>query len=67
MSNNSLVDSFGRTVDYIRLSVTDRCDFRCSYCMPQKMSFLPRKELLSLEELERVCDAFICLGVKKYV
>jgi len=65
MSNNSLVDSFGRIVDYIRLSVTDRCDFRCSYCMPQKMSFLPRKELLSLEELERVCDAFISLGVKK--
>ena len=65
MSNNSLVDSFGRVVDYIRLSVTDRCDFRCSYCMPQKMNFLPKKEVLSLEELERVCDAFISLGIKK--
>ena len=46
-----LIDSFGRRITYIRLSVTDRCDLRCSYCMPEKMQFLPRKDVLSLEEL----------------
>ena len=58
-------DPFGRTISYLRLSVTDRCDFRCRYCMAQEMTFLPKKEVLSLEELERVCQAFIELGVTK--
>ncbi len=61
----TLVDRFGRTVDYIRLSVTDRCDFRCVYCMAEDMTFAPRSEILSLEELERVGRAFVELGVKK--
>lgn len=77
MSNNSLarspaeptstglVDRFGRSVDYIRLSVTDRCDFRCVYCMTEDMEFLPRKQILSLEELYVVAAAFVDLGVKK--
>ena len=58
-------DPFGRTISYLRLSVTDRCDFRCVYCMSEEMQFLPRAELLSLEELERLCEAFIDLGVKR--
>lgn len=61
----TLVDRFGRTVDYIRLSVTDRCDFRCVYCMAEDMTFVPRAEVLSLEELYRVGAAFAALGVKK--
>ncbi len=61
----ALVDRFGRTVDYIRLSVTDRCDFRCVYCMGEDMTFLPHKEVLSLEEIEQVASAFVDLGVKK--
>ncbi len=61
----ALVDRFGRTVDYIRLSVTDRCDFRCVYCMAEDMTFVPRAEVLSLEELYRVGAAFAALGVKK--
>src|SRR6185437_9496417 len=60
-----MIDPFGRTVTYLRVSVTDRCDFRCVYCMAEEMTFLPKKELLSLEELDRVCSAFIRLGVKK--
>lgn len=60
-----LIDKFGRHVDYIRLSVTDRCDFRCVYCMTEDMQFLPRKEILSLEELYRVAKVFTELGVKK--
>ncbi len=60
-----LIDSFGRQVDYIRLSVTDRCDFRCVYCMTEDMTFLPRKQILSLEELQQVARAFTELGVKK--
>ncbi len=60
-----MIDPYGRTVDYLRVSVTDRCDFRCVYCMAEDMEFLPRKDLLSLEELERVCTTFIDLGVKK--
>jgi len=60
-----LVDKFGRRVDYIRLSVTDRCDFRCVYCMTEDMTFLPRDQILSLEELYRVAKAFTELGVKK--
>ena len=61
----SLVDPFQRTVDYLRLSVTDRCDFRCVYCMSENMSFLPKKDLLTLEELDRMCSAFIGEGVRK--
>ena len=60
-----LVDPFGRTVNYLRVSVTDRCDFRCVYCMAEHMTFLPKQELLSLEELDRVCSAFIRHGVRK--
>ncbi len=61
----NLVDPFGRTVDYIRVSVTDRCDFRCVYCMAEHMTFLPKAELLSLEELEEVCRNFMALGTRK--
>ena len=61
----SLVDKFGRRVDYIRLSVTDRCDFRCVYCMTEDMTFLPRAQILSLEEIYQVALAFTNLGVKK--
>jgi len=61
----SLIDPFGRTVDYLRVSVTDRCDFRCVYCMSEHMTFLPRKDLLTLEELDRLCSAFIEKGVRK--
>jgi cyclic pyranopterin phosphate synthase len=60
-----LVDSFGRAITYVRLSVTDRCNFRCVYCMSEKMTFLPHAELLSLEELDRLCAIFIRLGVRK--
>jgi cyclic pyranopterin phosphate synthase len=60
-----LVDAFGRHIRYLRLSVTDRCDFRCVYCMAEEMTFLPRREVLSLEELERVAAAFVDLGVRK--
>ena len=60
-----LIDRFGRTVTYIRLSVTDRCDLRCVYCMPEKMTFVPRTQLLTLEEMENVARAFIRLGVDK--
>ncbi len=58
-------DGYGRRVTYLRLSVTDRCDLRCTYCMTEHMEFLPRADLLSLEELERLCGAFIRLGVRK--
>jgi cyclic pyranopterin phosphate synthase len=60
-----LVDAFRRRITYLRLSVTDRCDLRCSYCMPERMSFLPRKEVLSLEELYQLATAFIARGVTK--
>jgi len=60
-----MVDPFGRVISYLRLSVTDRCDFRCVYCMSEHMNFLPKKDLLTLEELERLCDAFIQRGVRK--
>lgn len=65
MSSLPLTDRFGRNVEYLRLSVTDRCDFRCIYCMAEDMTFLPRKEVLSLEELAQVATAFVELGVKK--
>lgn len=60
-----LIDPFQRQVDYLRVSVTDRCDFRCVYCMSEDMSFLPKRDLLTLEELDRMCSTFIDLGVKK--
>ena len=60
-----LIDPFGRHVTYLRVSVTDRCDFRCVYCMAEDMTFLPKAELLSLEELDRLCTAFVRLGVRK--
>jgi len=60
-----LIDPFARTIDYLRVSVTDRCDFRCVYCMSENMTFLPKKELLTLEELDRMCSAFVRMGVKK--
>ena len=60
-----LIDSFQRKISYIRVSVTDRCDFRCTYCMSEDMKFLPKKDVLSLEELDRLCNTFIELGVKK--
>ena len=67
MPNNSekLIDPFGRAVTYLRISVTDRCDFRCVYCMSENMTFLPKKDLLTLEELEFVCKTFISMGVSK--
>ncbi len=61
----SLVDPFGRAITYVRVSVTDRCDFRCVYCMAEDMTFLPKKDVLSLEELDRLCSAFIDKGVRK--
>ncbi|HYD29960.1 MAG TPA: GTP 3',8-cyclase MoaA [Azospirillaceae bacterium] len=60
-----LVDPFGRKVSYLRVSVTDRCDLRCVYCMAEDMTFLPKAEILSLEELDRVCSAFVGLGTRK--
>lgn len=62
---NTLTDRFGRTVDYVRLSVTDRCDFRCVYCMAEDMTFAPKASVLSLEELAQVGEAFVALGVRK--
>ena len=60
-----LVDPFGRAITYLRVSVTDRCDFRCVYCMAENMTFLPKADLLTLEELDRLCSAFIAKGVRK--
>ncbi len=60
-----MIDPFGRHVSYLRVSVTDRCDFRCVYCMAENMTFLPKADLLSLEELDRLCSAFVAKGVKK--
>ncbi len=60
-----LIDPFARAISYLRVSVTDRCDFRCSYCMSENMTFLPKAELLSLEELDRLCSTFIGMGVQK--
>ena len=64
-NTNKLIDPFGRTVDYLRVSVTDRCDFRCTYCMAEDMQFLPKKDILSLEEIEAVCRVFMRLGTRK--
>jgi cyclic pyranopterin phosphate synthase len=60
-----LIDPFARAISYLRVSVTDRCDFRCVYCMSEQMQFLPKAELLTLEELDRLCSAFVRLGVRK--
>jgi cyclic pyranopterin phosphate synthase len=60
-----MIDPFGRHVTYLRVSVTDRCDFRCVYCMSENMTFLPKKDLLTLEELDRLCSAFVEKGVRK--
>jgi GTP 3',8-cyclase len=60
-----LIDPFGRAITYLRVSVTDRCDFRCVYCMSENMAFLPKADLLSLEELDRLCSAFVARGVRK--
>ena len=60
-----LTDQFNRKINYIRISVTDRCDFRCIYCMSEQMKFLPKKELLTLEEINRIASIFISMGVEK--
>jgi cyclic pyranopterin phosphate synthase len=60
-----MIDPFGRKISYLRVSVTDRCDFRCVYCMSEQMTFLPKAEVLTLEELDRLCSAFVGLGVRK--
>ncbi|MGR8942546.1 MAG: GTP 3',8-cyclase MoaA, partial [Gammaproteobacteria bacterium] len=69
MSNSSpatqLIDRFGRKIDYLRISITDRCDFRCVYCMAEDMTFLPRAQILTLEEIHTIARAFTELGVKK--
>ncbi len=65
IASPQLIDRFGRTVDYLRISITDRCDFRCVYCMSEEMTFLPREQVLSLEELYKIAKAFAELGVKK--
>ncbi len=62
---SSLIDPFGRQIAYVRVSVTDRCDFRCVYCMSEDMNFLPKRDVLSLEELDRLCSAFVGLGARK--
>jgi GTP 3',8-cyclase len=64
-SQQQLIDQFGRQIDYIRLSITDRCDFRCQYCMAEDMTFLPRTDLLTLEECARIVKVFVQLGVTK--
>ena len=63
--NSTLVDPFNRHITYLRLSVTDRCDLRCTYCMPEKMTFLNKKEVLTFEEMYKLCSGFIELGIKK--
>ena len=65
MTAPNMTDRFGRRITYLRVSVTDRCDFRCFYCMAEDMTFLPRKDLLSLEEIDRLTSAFIARGVRK--
>jgi cyclic pyranopterin phosphate synthase len=62
---SALVDPFGRAITYLRVSVTDRCDFRCVYCMSEDMNFLPKRDVLALEELDRLCSAFVALGTRK--
>ncbi|BBI64565.1 hypothetical protein HSBAA_58710 [Vreelandella sulfidaeris] len=66
-ASQQLIDDFGRRINYVRISVTDRCDFRCVYCMSEEMTFLPREQVLTLEELAMVARAFTELGVEKFV
>ena len=63
--SSALIDGFGRKIDYVRLSVTDRCDFRCIYCMSEDMVFLPRQQILTLEEIYRCAEIFVANGVGK--
>ncbi len=63
--SGSLVDGFGRAVSYLRVSVTDRCDLRCVYCMSEHMTFLPKAQVLTLDEIDRIASAFVALGVRK--
>jgi len=65
VTDEQMIDPYGRMVSYLRVSVTDRCDFRCVYCMAENMTFLPKKDLLSLEELDRLCTVFISKGVRR--
>ena len=65
MSDQVLLDGFARRVDYLRMSVTDRCDFRCVYCMAEDMQFLPRQRILTLEELYQLAERFVALGTRK--
>ncbi|RDL42701.1 GTP 3',8-cyclase MoaA [Marinomonas piezotolerans] len=65
MSDSTLIDPFGRKIDYLRISVTDRCDFRCTYCMDEDATFLPRRDILSLEEIVQVATSFVALGTRK--
>ena len=58
-NTGTMIDPFGRAISYLRVSVTDRCDFRCTYCMAEDMTFLPKRDLLSLEELDRLCTVFV--------
>jgi len=60
-----MIDPFGRRISYLRVSVTDRCDLRCVYCMAEDMTFLPKREVLTLEELDRLCGTFIGMGVER--
>lgn len=65
LKTTGLFDGFGRKIDYLRVSVTDRCNFRCAYCMCEDVTFLPRREVLSLDEMDRLCSAFVSLGVRR--
>ena len=65
LATSALIDPFGRKIDYLRISVTDRCDFRCTYCMDEEMSFLPREQILSLEEIVFLAKTFISMGTKR--
>jgi len=65
LMQHQLIDDFGRQVNYVRISVTDRCDFRCVYCMAEEMTFLPRESIMSIEEIQLVARAFVELGVNR--
>jgi len=67
LTTDQLIDRFGRKITYLRISITDRCDFRCVYCMAEQMEFLPRAAILSLEEIYHIAKTFTELGVKKFV
>ena len=60
-----LIDNYGRKIDYLRISVTDRCNLRCTYCMPEKMKFMPKKDILSFDEMFELCEHFIARGIRK--